>query len=279
MAYGEIADVPEATIFHNRQALFRSGIHRDIQRGITGRRNGLGGESIVLSQGYEDDVDLGDLIFYTGDGGRDRLTNRQVEDQTMDGRNATLAMNVDTEQPVRVSRRVSEGFRYDGLFRVEQAWMSPGKSGFRVCRFRLRRLRGGQPITSAGKPAQRVATTQYRLVRDSRVANQVKAIHELRCQVCGIRLDTAAGPYAEAAHIVPLGRGYDGRDAIENILCLCPNDHARFDHGALFVMDDLTIIQLDGTKVGTLKTHPDHPLDVGCLREHRAIFRRHPHFE
>ena len=279
MAYGEIADVPEATIFHNRQALFRSGIHRDIQRGITGRRNGLGGESIVLSQGYEDDVDLGDLIFYTGDGGRDRLTNRQVEDQTMDGRNATLAMNVDTEQPVRVSRRVSEGFRYDGLFRVEQAWMSPGKSGFRVCRFRLRRLRGGQPITSAGKPAQRVTTTQYRLVRDSRVANQVKAIHELRCQVCGIRLDTAAGPYAEAAHIVPLGRGYDGRDAIENILCLCPNDHARFDHGALFVMDDLTIIQLDGTKVGTLKTHPDHPLDVGCLREHRAIFRRHPHFE
>ena len=38
-------------------------------------------------------------------------------------------------------------------------------------------------------------------------------------------------------------------------------------------MDDLTIIQLDGTKVGTLSTHPDHPLDVGCLREHRAIFR------
>ena len=47
MAYGEIADVPEGTIFQNRQALFRSGIHRDIQRGITGRRNGLGGESIV----------------------------------------------------------------------------------------------------------------------------------------------------------------------------------------------------------------------------------------
>ena len=273
MAYGEIADVPEGTIFHNRQTLFRSGIHRDIQRGITGRRNELGGESIVLSQGYEDDVDLGDLIFYTGDGGRDRLTNRQVKDQIMDGRNATLAMNVDTEQPVRVSRRVSEGFRYDGLFQVEQAWMSPGKSGFRVCRFRLRRLRGGQSVTSAGKPARRVASTQYRLVRDSRVANQVKVIHELRCQVCGIRLDTAAGPYAEAAHIVPLGRGYDGRDVIENILCLCPNDHARFDHGALFVMDDLTVVQLDGTRIGTLRTHPDHPLDVGCLREHREIFR------
>ena len=80
MAYGRIADFPEGTGFHNRQALFRSGIHRDIQRGITGRQNELGGESIVLSQGYEDDVDLGDLIFYAGDGGRDRLTNRQVKD-------------------------------------------------------------------------------------------------------------------------------------------------------------------------------------------------------
>ena len=175
MAYGESLTSPTAPFFTIVKHCFVPEFHRDIQRGITGRRNELGGESIVLSQGYEDDVDLGDLIFYTGDGGRDRLTNRQTKDQTMDGRNATLAMNVDTEQPVRVSRRVSEGFRYDGLFRVEQAWMSPGKGGFRVCRFRLRRLQGGQSVTLAGKLAQRVATTQYRLVRDSRVANQVKS--------------------------------------------------------------------------------------------------------
>ena len=55
MAYGEIADVPKGTIFHNRQALFRSGIYRDIQRGITGRRNELGGlpESVADDVGWE----------------------------------------------------------------------------------------------------------------------------------------------------------------------------------------------------------------------------------
>lgn len=39
-------------------------------------------DAIVLSNGYEDDRDLWDEVIYTGAGGRDAETGRQVEDQT-----------------------------------------------------------------------------------------------------------------------------------------------------------------------------------------------------
>jgi hypothetical protein len=40
------------------------------------------GTSIVLSGGYVDDLDEGDLIVYTGEGGRDPGTGRQIADQS-----------------------------------------------------------------------------------------------------------------------------------------------------------------------------------------------------
>jgi putative restriction endonuclease len=116
--YGEIEGVSIGALFPNRRALFDDGVHRDIQRGITGKREQLGAESIVLSAGYEDDVDLGDRIYYTGDGGRDEKTGRQVADQEMNGRNLTLAKNVDTGQPVRVVRRIATGYRSARLLRA-----------------------------------------------------------------------------------------------------------------------------------------------------------------
>ena len=60
---GEIKGVVEGQFFKSRQALHDANVHRDTMRGIDGK-NG----SIVLSGGY-DDVDLGDVIIYTGQGG------------------------------------------------------------------------------------------------------------------------------------------------------------------------------------------------------------------
>jgi len=48
-----------------------------MQAGIVGG-TGSGAESIVLSGGYTDDEDHGDEIIYTGDGGRDPRTGRQI---------------------------------------------------------------------------------------------------------------------------------------------------------------------------------------------------------
>jgi hypothetical protein len=52
----------------------------------------------------------------------------------------------------------------------------------------------------------------------------VKEGHDFRCQICGVRIDTPAGPRADAAHIRPLGQPHLGPDDASNVLCLCPND-------------------------------------------------------
>jgi len=78
--------------------------------------------------------------------------------------------------------------------------------------------------------------------------------------------------YAEAAHIVPLGGGYDGPDDEENILCLCPNHHAAFDHGGIYVLDSLEVLDVNGAPLGELTVASDHPLNAEHLAAHRRRF-------
>jgi putative restriction endonuclease len=51
-----ISGYPPGSHFASRRALFDAGIHRQLQAGIAGSST-TGGESIVLSGGYEDDED------------------------------------------------------------------------------------------------------------------------------------------------------------------------------------------------------------------------------
>ena len=83
--------------------------------------------------------------------------------------------------------------------------------------------------------------------------------------MCGARIETPAGPYAEAAHITPLGAPHHGPDTAENILCLCPNHHVLFDHGGVTVADDLSLVG----EPGSLRTHSGHPIAAEHLRSHR----------
>lgn len=57
----------EGTNFVNRQELRESGVHLPTQAGISGSAL-EGADSIVLSGGYEDDRDEGEVIVYTGEG-------------------------------------------------------------------------------------------------------------------------------------------------------------------------------------------------------------------
>ncbi len=78
---------------------------------------------------------------------------------------------------------------------------------------------------------QRVEFTTFRILRDTRKGRWIKKLYEYKCQVCRCTIDLPNGQaYAEAHHIKPLC--CDGPDVEENILCLCPNDHARLDIGA-----------------------------------------------
>ena len=85
MAFGAIEGMEPGTHFDDRRALYDSGVHRTLQAGIVGRAAD-GAESIVLSGGYVDDEDAGHIIFYTGDGGRDPQSGRQMADQEFLGK-------------------------------------------------------------------------------------------------------------------------------------------------------------------------------------------------
>jgi hypothetical protein len=91
---------------------------------------------IFIRGGYEDDQDLGDVIIYTGEGGRDPDSGKQIADQELTGRNLALAKNSVTGLPVRVVRRVAAGYQYSGLFNVEDYQAKYGKSGYKVYLFR-----------------------------------------------------------------------------------------------------------------------------------------------
>ena len=75
--HGELQNVEISQIFADREECRKAGVHRADVAGITGYGGGQPAESIVVSGGYEDDEDHGDLIIYTGDGGRDDKAARE----------------------------------------------------------------------------------------------------------------------------------------------------------------------------------------------------------
>ena len=125
--FGDIDGVPEGSSFDSRQSLHDAGVHGPTMAGIWGSAT-EGAGSIVMSGGFEDDEDYGDLIIYTGHGGQDSTTHTQIADQEFTRGNRALAVSCDRGQPVRVTRghrldsayAPEAGFRYDGLYSVTQ---------------------------------------------------------------------------------------------------------------------------------------------------------------
>lgn len=97
----------------------------------------------------------------------------------------------------------------------------------------------------------RVPQQTYRILRDTKLARQLKLLHQDQCQICGIALEAGRhGTYAEAHHIIPLGSGHKGPDHATNILVLCPNHHAQCDMGAIR-LDLSSIRQAAGHTIST----------------------------
>ena len=78
----------------------------------------------------------------------------------------------------------------------------------------------------------------------------------------GSRLEGLAGPYAEAAHIRPLGAPHHGPDTPDNLLYVCPNHHVLFDHGGVTIGKDLSLAGIEGR----LHVHVRHRINEEHLR-------------
>lgn len=291
--FGTPEGIAEGDWFSGHAELHAHGLHRFSGRGISGTQK-TGCDSIVLSGGYADDDDRGDEIIYTGEGGRDRETGHMVADQSLtDEGNAALVVSQGLGLPVRViegldvkgkkRRRATGGYRYRGLYRVASHWMTVGQEGFRICRFQLLKLSPSEAVQpepvdpAAGEETDleeqvRRYIAANRLARDSKVARQIKDLYDNTCQICGLRLvvSPTGEAYSEAAHIQALGKPHFGHDRIENVLCLCPNCHARFDRGALHITDEFNVIDsLTGKYVAELKRIKSHNIRAEFLRKHR----------
>lgn len=276
MALGALPEVRIGQRFPSRLALSRAGVHRATQPGICKASDGSGAaESIVLSGGYPDDLETPELIVYTGQGPRNSVTGRLTADQTFSAWNLALRVSMLEAIPVRVSSRVgrTSTYEYKGLWRVEDAWIEKSRfDPFKICRFRMVPMEAAREVETLADGTifpRRVTQTVARVVRDTRLTRRVKQLHNFTCQVCKERIETPAGPYAEGAHIRPIGRPHDGPDELENLLCLCPNCHVRFDCGAFTIDDDLSLAGMPG-KVTAVR---GHRIGLGHLRYRRDHYR------
>ncbi|CAA7266465.1 unnamed protein product [Cyclocybe aegerita] len=167
--YGSIPGIEVGTWWETRQGCSADAIHAPWVGGISGGRQGA--YSVALSGGYDGDVDLGYAFTYTGSGGRDLKgtktapknlrTAPQSSDQSFEHNfNKMLLRSCETKKPVRVIRGFkshskyapSEGYRYDGLYRVEKAWMEKGlNSKYLICRYAFKRLPGQPPLPLRGE--------------------------------------------------------------------------------------------------------------------------------
>ena len=272
--FGHIEGITVGQIFSDRKEVAKVGIHAPLQSGIWGAQEGA--YSIVLSGGYEDDVDDLNYILYTGQGGQDSPGGKQIADQEFTKGNKGLQLSCQYDLPVRVIRGHQikngpvAGYRYDGLYRVVNFERSIGRRGFYICRFHLISDDTIDDLESTLKKSlkpnyespSRVTTTTNRLQRDVKVSERVKEIYNHRCQVCDAYLPSPSGPIAIGAHMQGLGRPHNGPDIIENMLCLCPNHHDQFDNYSYYINPiNLEIVGLDdfkGKKINIDKRHKIH---------------------
>src|SRR5690606_11665699 len=105
-----------------------------------------GSPSIVLNGGYVDDLDLGNEIIYTGHGGNDASSKRQIADQDWNSTgNKALLVSEMHGLPVRVTRGYKHkssfspatGYVYGGLYYIADHFEETGKDGYKICRYRL----------------------------------------------------------------------------------------------------------------------------------------------
>lgn len=282
---GHVPGYPPGSTFPDRATLSEAGVHRPNQAGICGTAE-RGAESIVLSGGYADDIDLGDVVIYTGAGGQDRDRGIQYADQVLSNTNKALAVSSLRGQPVRIVRgwkldsphRPASGYRYDGLFRVTSFWQEKGRDGFLVWRYRMERAGDARLGVAEGLAPQRPldlpsSVHTLRVVWTSQAAGIVRVRHDDRCQLCGHRIESVGGTYAEPHWLRPLGKPHDGFDEEANVLCLCPTHAVGFGLGAFVASDDGAVRDaLTGASVGGLRHVAGHRVDPANFAYHRGMF-------
>ena len=286
--FGEVEGTQVGQIFKDRKALAEAGIHAPPLAGIWGSSEGA--SSIVLSGGYEDDIDDLNYILYTGQGGQDKPGGKQVSDQEFTRGNEGLMLSCNYKLPVRVTRGYQikngppEGYRYDGIYYVNKFEKIKGKSGFNICRFHLSTEKTiekletelKQTLKPDYKRTERKSSSINKIKRNPKFPEYIKKLYEDKCQVCNVFLKTHIGAISIGAHIKALGEPHNGPDQINNIICLCPNHSWQFDFFGFYIdAETFEIKGLEGYEGKKLTIKENHNIDKGFFKYHHEQYKKH----
>ncbi|KDO57379.1 hypothetical protein CISIN_1g008407mg [Citrus sinensis] len=152
---GAVPGVEVGDIFFFRMELCLVGLHHPIMAGIgyMGLTVNLEEESVavsvVSSGGYEDNVEDGDVLIYSGQGGNINRKDKEVTDQKLERGNLALEKSLRRGNEVRVIRGVKDLstptgkiYVYDGLYKIQESWTEKGKSGCNVFKYKFIRVHG-----------------------------------------------------------------------------------------------------------------------------------------
>eukprot|EP00249_Psilotum_nudum_P024559 c29219_g1_i1 orf=338-2611(+) len=158
---GSVPGVEIGDQFYFRTELNCIGMHGPIQSGIdylTSKESEWDTPvaiSIISSGGY-DDIDDGEQLIYTGQGGKSAVANKANEDQKLERGNLGMDGSMKHGVPVRVIRGIKDPtshsgkiYTYDGLYKVQTSWTEKGKGGYEEFKFRLEREPGQPELGSA----------------------------------------------------------------------------------------------------------------------------------
>lgn len=154
---GSVPGVEVGQEFQYRAELEIVGMHFALQSGIDTMADGgqTVAVSIVCSGGYEDNVDGGDIVEFTGQGGM--VGGIQVADQQLVRGNKAMKLAQDRGYEIRVIRGTSHAgsktrvvYTYAGLYSIFKSEEVVGRSGFKVWKFHLKRNMDPAPQARGG---------------------------------------------------------------------------------------------------------------------------------
>ncbi|WP_443945757.1 HNH endonuclease [Pedobacter sp. AW1-32] len=72
------------------------------------------------------------------------------------------------------------------------------------------------------------------ILRKRNLVEKIKKLYNSTCQLCDTQVVIGDKKYySEIHHIIPLGKPHNGIDALENMVCVCPNCHIELDFKAI----------------------------------------------
>lgn len=150
---GAIPGIEVGDIFYFRVELCLVGLHYPNMAGIDYMNVKFGEEeesvaiSIVSSGLHKDDETSDtDSLIYTGQGGGITKSGQQSDDQKLERGNLAMERSTHRGNDIRVIRSMStptsKVYIYDGLYKIQDAWLDKGKAGFNIFKYKLGRLEG-----------------------------------------------------------------------------------------------------------------------------------------